>query len=104
MELVKKATAILRIILPKTNIPATTASSTSDPNARAELLKIGANVLMPNISPDENKSKYELYPDKSCISVIPDIEKMSNAVINAGKEICMDIGNSIAKEIQGENK
>lgn len=98
IEIVKRATAILRILLPKTNIPATTASFSINSDARSELLQIGANVLMPNIGPSQNKDKYELYPGKSCSKYSNDYQLMLNAVKAAGKTIDNRKGNSIAFE------
>ncbi|MEM4720375.1 MAG: hypothetical protein QXZ30_02970, partial [Candidatus Bilamarchaeaceae archaeon] len=66
-ENVLRATALLRILLPKANIPATTASGTVDPLGREKVLKAGANVLMPNITPVMAKKNYLLYPNKICI-------------------------------------
>lgn len=98
--IVKKATAILRILLPEINMPAATASSTADSNLRRELLEIGANVLMPNIGPNKNKINYQLYPGKSCINFSTDFADMQKAVNDAGKIISMNIGNSKIKDLE----
>ena len=60
--------ALLRVYLPDSFLPATTAMGTLDPQGRQNALKAGANVLMPNISPLENRAKYELYPEKICLA------------------------------------
>lgn len=67
IELSVRATALLRIILPKTHIPATTAAGTLDPQGREMMIEAGANVLMPNITPTESKKNYLLYPGKICL-------------------------------------
>ena len=60
-------TALLRLLLPKANIPATTAAGSLDPGGREKMLGAGANVLMPNITPVRHKKDYLLYPGKICL-------------------------------------
>lgn len=59
-----KVLALIRILLKDINIPATTAMETLDINGRIMALQSGANVVMPNVSSDIYKSKYEIYPNK----------------------------------------
>lgn len=56
--------SILRIVFPYALIPATTALGTVNPRGRELGLKAGANVLMPNLSPQEAKKAYNLYDNK----------------------------------------
>lgn len=58
--------SIIRIILPKVLLPATTALGTADSEGREKGLLAGANVVMPNLSPVEVRKKYALYDDKIC--------------------------------------
>lgn len=58
--------ALTRLLLPKVLLPSTTAMGTLDPLGREKALKVGANVVMPNLSPVDVRSKYELYKDKIC--------------------------------------
>ncbi len=58
--------ALVRLVLPKTLLPATTALGTLDKLGRENALKVGANVMMPNISPTESRELYEIYQDKIC--------------------------------------
>ncbi len=58
--------SVLRIILPKCLLPATTALGTADPRGREKGLLAGANVVMPNLSPVKERKKYELYDNKIC--------------------------------------
>ncbi len=60
--------ALTRLLLPKVLLPSTTALGSLDPMGREMALEAGANVLMPNISPTENRILYEIYPDKICIT------------------------------------
>lgn len=58
--------SIIRIILPKVLLPATTALGTIDPSGREKGLQAGANVVMPNLSPITVRKQYELYDAKIC--------------------------------------
>lgn len=58
--------SVIRIMLPKALIPATTALGTMDPRGREKGLAAGANVVMPNLSPVRNRKLYELYDNKIC--------------------------------------
>ena len=58
--------AVIRILLPKVLLPATPALGTMDPRGREKGLAVGANVVMPNLSPVKNRKQYELYDNKIC--------------------------------------
>lgn len=71
LELIKRVVAITRIVTKDTNLPVTTAFSTlNNARGREEMLQVGANVIMPNITPVKYKMKYELYPDKACLTEV----------------------------------
>ncbi len=57
---------LLRLMLPKALIPATTALGTLDNKGREKGILSGANVLMPNLSPVSVRKKYDLYDNKIC--------------------------------------
>lgn len=56
--------ALVRLILPSCLLPATTALATLDKESRLEALRIGANVVMPNLSPMSARKSYEIYQGK----------------------------------------
>lgn len=58
--------SVIRILLPKVLLPATTALGTADPRGREKGIEAGANVVMPNLSPVRNRKQYELYDNKIC--------------------------------------
>lgn len=58
--------SVIRILLPKVLLPATTALGTMDPLGREKGLAAGANVVMPNLSPVKNRKQYDLYDNKIC--------------------------------------
>lgn len=57
-------TALVRLMLPKTLIPATTALGVADSEGIEKGILAGANVIMPNITPSSEKSKYRIYDKK----------------------------------------
>lgn len=58
--------SITRIIHERVLLPATTALGTIHPLGREMGVQHGANVVMPNLSPTEVRSKYLLYDNKIC--------------------------------------
>ena len=58
--------AIVRLMLPRVLLPATTALGTIDPRGREKGILAGANVVMPNLSPTSVRGKYLLYDGKIC--------------------------------------
>jgi len=66
VELTLFLLSVIRILLPKVLLPATTALGTLDPYGREKGLAVGANVVMPNLSPVKDRKKYELYDHKIC--------------------------------------
>jgi len=58
--------SLTRLILPKALLPATTALGVLHNLGRENALNVGANVMMPNISPTEKRELYEIYQNKIC--------------------------------------
>lgn len=54
----------LRLLMPDINIAATTALQAIDPAGREKAISIGANVIMPNMTPLTHRSSYKLYENK----------------------------------------
>jgi biotin synthase len=65
-DLTLKMIAILRIMMKDINIVAATALQAIDPIGREKAVKIGANILMPNITPGKYRDSYKLYDNKPC--------------------------------------
>ena len=64
VELTCYLLSIIRLIKPNILLPATTALGTIDHNGREKGVLSGANVVMPNLSPEDAKKKYDLYDNK----------------------------------------
>jgi biotin synthase len=67
-QMVYKMIALTRIQCPDANIPSTTALATINrTHGRKQGLSVGANVVMPNLTPVKYRSLYQIYPAKACI-------------------------------------
>lgn len=64
LELSLKMVAILRLMMPKINIAATTAMQSIDPAGREKAILAGANVIMPNLTLTEVRGDYSIYENK----------------------------------------
>lgn len=71
LELAMRTMAVMRLLMPDINIPATTAMETLHPQGRIMALQAGANVVMPNVTEGEYRRLYELYPGKICVNDTP---------------------------------
>lgn len=72
MNLTLKMIAVLRLMMPEINMVAATANQTIDPMGREKAIMAGANVIMPNLTPNEYREDYLIYPDKACVSDKPE--------------------------------
>ena len=57
--------SIFRLMHPHALIPSTTALASLAPDGREKGILAGANVVMPNLSPAQERSKYSLYNNKA---------------------------------------
>lgn len=98
IKLALKANALTRLLLPKINIPATTAIETLDPNeGRKMALRSGANVIMPSITQSRYRDLYKLYPNKFCLkeSAAEIYDKFDEMLSLIGDKISLTNGNSV---------
>ena len=82
LGLTLRCIAVTRIVTKNTHIPANTAiASLAGRDGTIAALRAGANVVMPNFTPEAYKNLYEIYPGKKCISPkesISQIEKIAS--------------------------
>ena len=71
LEQALRTMAVLRLLMPDINIPATTSMESLHPQGRIMALQAGANVVMPNVTEGEYRRLYELYPGKICVNDTP---------------------------------
>ena len=64
LELALFMLGLIRLIIPKVLLPATTALGSIDVTGRESGILAGANVVMPNLSPLNVRNKYLLYDNK----------------------------------------
>ncbi len=86
--------AILRILFPYALIPSTTALGTIDPQGRVLGLKAGANVVMPNLTPETARANYTIYDNKLYTGAesAEGMDLLKQQVAEAGFRIVTDIG------------
>lgn len=64
VELTLRLLAIIRVMHPHVLLPATSALGTLHPQGRERAIRAGANVVMPNLSPQDTRSLYSIYNNK----------------------------------------
>lgn len=94
-----EALALVRLLLPRANIPATTALATADASGRIQAYEAGANVVMVNITPSEAKRHYLLYPDKQGIAVdgVLALETQMRELARCGRTGSLERGDSLGR-------
>ncbi|NLV35461.1 MAG: [FeFe] hydrogenase H-cluster radical SAM maturase HydE [Clostridiaceae bacterium] len=94
LELTLFLIGILRLMLPRVLMPATTALGTINPQGRELGILAGANVVMPNLSPIGVRSKYSIYDDKICTGeeAAEGLISLQNRLKKIGYDIVVDRG------------
>lgn len=97
LELTLVLIGLIRLLLPKALIPATTALGTINSLGREKGILAGANVVMPNLSPVAVRKKYSLYDNKICTGEEAAECRfcLSNRMKNIGYELVVDRGDYI---------
>ena len=92
--------AMTRLLLPKVLLPATTALGSIHKIGREKALKVGANVMMPNISPTENRELYEIYQNKICTTDTSELCRncVEARIVGVGHVIDLGVGDHIDLE------
>ncbi len=96
LELTLFLLAVIRIMLPDVLLPATTALGTIASDGREKGILAGANVIMPNLSPENVRKKYMLYDNKLCTGdeAAEQKEKLDRMVESIGYRTVTDRGDS----------
>ena len=92
-----KMLAVARLYMPWLLLPATTALASMHPQGRELALRAGANVIMPNVSPEEFRSLYQIYPGKlnTRNSMADYRQEIVTLVENEGRTVATDLGHSM---------
>ena len=96
VELTLRLLSMVRILLPRVLLPATTALGTTDPLGREKGFAAGANVLMPNLSPAGRRKQYDLYDNKLCTGdeAAESLADLKKRVEAAGWRLSMERGDA----------
>ena len=86
--------SIFRLMHPSALIPSTTALATLTPDGRERGILAGANVVMPNLSPQKERKKYTLYNNKASLGAesAEGIRILQQQLHNIGYEISFSRG------------
>ena len=86
--------SMLRLLLPCALLPATTALGTIDGDGREKGMNAGCNVVMPNLSPRDCRSKYLLYDNKIATGdeAAESLNSLKKRMERAGYEVVTDRG------------
>lgn len=86
--------SLIRLISPAILLPATTALGTICEGGRERGILAGANVVMPNLSPEDTREKYEIYENKLATGVeaAEGFEQLRNDFSKIGYKIVIDKG------------
>lgn len=86
--------SVIRIIKPDILLPSTTALGTLSESGREKGILSGANVVMPNLSPEEARSRYMLYNNKlnTGVESAEKLEELKKRIKTVGYEIVTDRG------------
>ena len=92
LELTLKVLSIGRILTKNAHLPATTALATLDPNeGQLSGLNAGANVIMPDFTPERYRKSYTIYDNKARV----DLERAKELVSKAGRLVSESKGDSL---------
>jgi biotin synthase len=88
-----KMIAVTRLVLRDVNIAATTALQAIKPDGREYGLRFGANVVMPQITPEEFRKQYLLYAGKPCVEENAELCKtcLTRRVQAVGRTVATDV-------------
>ena len=92
----------VRLMLPHVLLPATTALGTAASNGREQGILAGANVVMPNLSPQSVRKKYMLYDNKVCTGdeSAQAVSHLKQSLAAIGYELSTDRGDSPLMQTQ----
>ncbi len=96
VELTCYLLGIVRLICPTVLLPSTTALGSLEEYGREKGILAGANVVMPNLSPMDNRAKYELYNNKLCTKAesAQALDELRERIRAIGYEIVCDRGDA----------
>ena len=104
VDITLKMVALARLMMPWTHLPATTALETIDGDGRQKALRVGANVVMPNLTPKRYQNLYEIYPDKA--NPLDDLQGyrryISGVIASMGRRVAVSQGHSLKSQFMSQ--
>ncbi len=97
VELTLRMLSLVRIALPHAMIPSTTALATASSDGQLQGILHGANVIMPDITPQEERGKYMIYDGKKITDeeAGENLERIAESMRSIGYELSMERGDYI---------
>jgi biotin synthase len=97
IDLLLKTMAIARLVLKNSHIPSTTALSSLVHDRRERGLLAGANVIMPNFTPQPYKERYIIYENKARADSDPieNVKAKTNLINSVGRKVGNTKGHSL---------
>lgn len=87
--------AIIRLLLPNVLLPATTALATIDERGYERAILVGANVIMPNLTPQNARCSYKIYDGKAnACDTVSQIDEIKERLTKIGYAISHDRGDA----------
>jgi biotin synthase len=86
--------SIFRLMFPRALIPATTALASLVPDGRIRGILAGANVVMPNLSPESMRARYAIYDNKRSFGseAAEGLRTLAEELATVGYEISFERG------------
>lgn len=96
VELTLRLISILRLKFPEALLPSTTALATLSPDGRERGLLCGANIVMPNLSPESVRDSYNIYDNKLSVGAesAEGIKNLTDRIESVGLEVDMGRGDA----------
>ncbi len=97
VDMTLKIISIIRLMHPKALIPSTTALATLSAQGRTDGIWSGANVVMPNLSPQMSRKNYSLYDNKAAFGAegAEGLKLLESELKNINYEISYERGDYI---------
>ena len=97
VDLTLRMVSLVRLALPHAMIPSTTALATASSDGQLQGILHGANVIMPDITPQSERSKYMIYDGKKITGdeAGENLRQIAEGMESIGYELSMERGDYI---------
>ena len=97
VDLTLRMVSLVRLALPHAMIPSTTALATASSDGQLQGILHGANVIMPDITPQSERSKYMIYDGKKITGdeAGENLRQIAESMESIGYKLSMERGDYI---------